>query len=475
MSTQPIPQPDNFQYIKLPDGSYGKFAADASDDVIRAAIQKDFPDSLPPNSGLAAPAQPSQMQPLTDVRARLGAILNSPASQFAGTLATGAAKSFAQHALNDPVGVTAFGMPSTPAGAVPGAAQSVELNGVGEHIGGIAEQTGEMLASGGPLRKGATMLPQVFQRGGRIAAESLNAILNAAAHNQDLKTAAVAGASGGVLSELSGPLSRGIIKDAIGANAKSAAAILEDTTGITPKQISGQAAIKSLALTRQLEQMASASTAPASTSPAIAVIDREMTKASQENALDYYNKLQSLRSQLTTDFSTGQPIPSSVSASKILDLKRGIGKTIKGFDPQTRDLVKGIKQQVYGALDSELDKTVPGAADINDQISALLGAKQAAAKTAARGIPGLSTGLLKHGAGAAIGGFEGYQHGGPGGALAGVATGYALASPSARVALGRILASPIPRAAGEAATLQANQNPIPEDMKAHLLQLLGQQ
>jgi len=46
MSTQPIPQPDNFQYIKLPDGSYGKFAADASDDVIKAAISKDFPGAF---------------------------------------------------------------------------------------------------------------------------------------------------------------------------------------------------------------------------------------------------------------------------------------------------------------------------------------------------------------------------------------------------------------------------------------------
>lgn len=34
---------DEFQYVKLPDGSYGKFRSDASDDVIRSAILKDFP------------------------------------------------------------------------------------------------------------------------------------------------------------------------------------------------------------------------------------------------------------------------------------------------------------------------------------------------------------------------------------------------------------------------------------------------
>lgn len=40
--------PDDFQYVKLPDGSYGKFRADATDDVIRSAISKDFPTAFKP-------------------------------------------------------------------------------------------------------------------------------------------------------------------------------------------------------------------------------------------------------------------------------------------------------------------------------------------------------------------------------------------------------------------------------------------
>lgn len=36
---------DRFQYVKLPDGSYGKFRADATDAQIRAAITKDFPNA----------------------------------------------------------------------------------------------------------------------------------------------------------------------------------------------------------------------------------------------------------------------------------------------------------------------------------------------------------------------------------------------------------------------------------------------
>lgn len=37
---------DQYQYVKLPSGEYGKFAANASDDDIRARIQKDFPDAF---------------------------------------------------------------------------------------------------------------------------------------------------------------------------------------------------------------------------------------------------------------------------------------------------------------------------------------------------------------------------------------------------------------------------------------------
>lgn len=52
--------PDDFQYVKLPDGSYGKFASDASDDVIRGAIQKDFPDAFKNTPQLSPEQQAAQ-------------------------------------------------------------------------------------------------------------------------------------------------------------------------------------------------------------------------------------------------------------------------------------------------------------------------------------------------------------------------------------------------------------------------------
>lgn len=38
---------NELQYVKLPDGSYGKFKIDADDAAIVAAIEKDFPQTKP--------------------------------------------------------------------------------------------------------------------------------------------------------------------------------------------------------------------------------------------------------------------------------------------------------------------------------------------------------------------------------------------------------------------------------------------
>lgn len=40
------PVTDQYQYVKMPDGSYGKFSANATDEQIRGQIQKDFPDAF---------------------------------------------------------------------------------------------------------------------------------------------------------------------------------------------------------------------------------------------------------------------------------------------------------------------------------------------------------------------------------------------------------------------------------------------
>src|SRR5215472_4611714 len=52
--------PEQYQYIKLPDGTYGKFAADATDAQIRATVAKNFPTT--PAQAQPAPS-PNLMKP----------------------------------------------------------------------------------------------------------------------------------------------------------------------------------------------------------------------------------------------------------------------------------------------------------------------------------------------------------------------------------------------------------------------------
>lgn len=55
---------DEFQYVKLPDGSYGKFRSDASDAFIRASVIRDFPNAfnspnpLTKTTGISAAPKP---------------------------------------------------------------------------------------------------------------------------------------------------------------------------------------------------------------------------------------------------------------------------------------------------------------------------------------------------------------------------------------------------------------------------------
>lgn len=52
--------PDQFQYVKLPDGSYGKFDAGVGDDAIRSAIVRDFPDAF---RKVQSPIAPPKLRP----------------------------------------------------------------------------------------------------------------------------------------------------------------------------------------------------------------------------------------------------------------------------------------------------------------------------------------------------------------------------------------------------------------------------
>lgn len=87
MSTPAITPNQDFQYVKLPDGSYGKFSANASDDVIKQAIAKDFPSAFAPQDNrtglqrfLDSAGIPRHVGNLEDVKQGLKSVLAPEAS-----------------------------------------------------------------------------------------------------------------------------------------------------------------------------------------------------------------------------------------------------------------------------------------------------------------------------------------------------------------------------------------------------------
>lgn len=94
---------DQFQYVKLPNGEYGKFAGDASDDVIKSAIQKDFPDAFKaaPNAGLAKPPGvpvPDALKAVPGLGSRFSQMFGADLPPLQQALSEGV--QFAQHPLD---------------------------------------------------------------------------------------------------------------------------------------------------------------------------------------------------------------------------------------------------------------------------------------------------------------------------------------------------------------------------------------
>ena len=173
-----------------------------------------------------------------------------------------------------------------------------------------------------------------------------------------------------------------------------------------------------------------------------------MTNAERQNAAGLHGQLGKMQEFLGNRFGTNEPIPAQVTPRELLDLKRGLSEEHLRWNPETHDRALSIGRQAYGALDSELDRTVPEAAGLNQRISSLIPVAQRA-ESVSRNAPTLQRGLQRFGAhtGAltlgAAGAYEGRREGGLPGAIAGGLTGVLapelIASPEGQIALARTL------------------------------------
>lgn len=340
-----------------------------------------------------------------------------------------------------------------------------------QRVGYGAEKAAEFLAPGGLEERGAGFLAEHAPMLGRFAApaaRTLTGALSTGTVNKlqggSFKTGAELGGGLGVAGEAGRAVAPSIAESALGVTKRMRGfgrtpgkAALDEIGGVRPETLAGNAQAKARQLTTDLESRAAASTAPASTAPALKVIDAEQTKAIRQNNRGYYDQLHALREQLSKDVFTGQPFPQDIPASQILDLKRGVGNLEKSWNPEQRGAMRGTIRKVYAALDGELDRTVPGAKEINQRISSLIPVSQRG-ESVARGasIPQRLGGRMAAHTGAltaaGLGGVLGYDKYGSTGAGLGAAAGLLvpelLASPEMQMAAARTLRSGVPARLG---------------------------
>lgn len=358
------------------------------------------------------------------------------------------------------------------------AQEALRPKGTAQNLGYGAEQIGEFFLPGGLEKRAGVLagqaLPQLGRAApalGRIAASALSTGAINKAQGGSFGTGAATGGVFGGLGEAGRAVAPALVESALGITKRlrgfgktPGMAALEELPGaIRPGTIADKARAKISQLTGQVEQRAAQATNPTSTQAAVNVVDQELAKAVKQNNRNYYDQLQTLRTQLTTDVFTGQPLPGQLPASQLLDLKRGVGALEKAWNPEQRGVARGTVRQVYRALDQELDRAVPGSKELNQRISSLIPvAQRAESVTHGAGIPQRIAGrLTAHTgalAGSGIGGSLGYKEGGIPGAVIGAAAGLALpellGSPGAQVFGARALRSPVPFRLGRGTALQ---------------------
>ena len=358
-----------------------------------------------------------------------------------------------------------FNSPGGEAGASERINAVNEPHGTAQALGKGAEQAAEFLVPTGLEGKAASVAAEALPKAARFVAPLARtgaAALGAGALNKaqggSFGAGALMGAGGSAIGEGLKAVAPKLAETAIGIRKNDrfygrtpGTAILQDTKGIRPGTVADSANESLARFTRQLENMADQSKAPASLIPARKVIADAIENAQRQNNPKAIAQLQPFAHQLSTNVTNGLPLAETQTQSGLLNLKRGFGDAVSTWNPETTKGVTSTGRRAYRALDQELDNGTPGAEPLNQRISSLIPvAKRAesaehnatigqrmagrlAAHTGAATISGLS----------ALGGYR--ERGLPGavvGGLAGLAGPELLVSPGFRMAAARTLNSP---------------------------------
>jgi hypothetical protein len=340
---------------------------------------------------------------------------------------------------------------------------SAEQN-YGKAVGNVAQYLVPGLGEEEAGAAGLRLLPALGRYAapaGRLALNTMGTAAVNKAQGGSFLGGAASGAIGGGAGELFRAAAPALAETALGVRATDRAynrtpglAILNETTGVSPRSIANQAQAKVTGYTTDLNDAAAASPMMASLDPARAIVDNAYDQALMRNNDSTIKGVKQLQNQLYSNSAvpgagSASPIQSAVTPQRLLNLKQGVSDFRSTFNPTVSpDFVDSTAGKAYHALDQELDRTVPGANELNQKISTLLPvAKRAGAADLNASVLQRVVGRVARPTGAMLGatagGYEGYQRGGVEGALLGGAAGLVLpeiaASPTTLMTGARVI------------------------------------
>lgn len=293
------------------------------------------------------------------------------------------------------------------------------------------------------------------------------------------------------------------------------AAVLANTTGLTPDAVSQSARGRIGNVYQALENDAAASPQKASLAPARQLLDEKIATAQSGNSMSTPPELGVMRKQLTTpkrgfagatEFPPGSNTPINVvdsydpatmehngmvvqrgetppmtiselqNPAVVARMKREFGNDFTKWNPLHPERDMATARAVRHELDKEVDRTVPRAQEKNQEIQSLINAAERAEQQNLNA--GITQKVLHRAAahtGALVGAAAGYHAAGIPGGIAGLVAPELISSPTARIAAargiykgGKAAGSNLAKQATQAAAAANIARPDPLDLNDYI-------
>lgn len=457
--------PDKWAQYAVPADKWAQFAAPSSDTPAQ-------PAGVPAGVTLGQPAahpavnmQPSLLGRDAAPKGVVSNLLTGAVKSGIGTVS--GADDFAQKHLptfmTTPIGQAPTADNS--ARAIAAAKQMATPNGTAQSIGKGIGNAAQFLIPGAAEEAGASMLaPTIGKVASKLATSAIGSGVVNKAQGGGFGAGAAAGAVGSGAGQVLKSWAPKVAESALGVLAPQrmngrtiGQAILNDTTGIKPLSVAKSAEDSIGRYTDQLHTAAGASKTPFSMVPARLTLQDAIDNSAMQNSPTALKDLNAAKNQLryqvdptTSVFDKTKLIPNDVTPIQGLQYKRGLNDLVNNWATKGGSPAEGPIKQTYGALDAELDRTVPGAQDLNQKISSLI---PVSSRATLKANMAPTTQQLFHKLAAPTGalvaplagGTYGYEHGGAAGAVGGAAAGLMLpallATPAGQMALARAINS----------------------------------